>query len=406
MNKKIRFNPRSLTFQSDPYGIYESLRNEEPVSRIGNNWIITRHEDVRFFLSSKNTRAISIPEAYGKYFHDRDAPLSRHVETMLHRFILFQEGNSHHLHKKALMPLVTGSHMKELEGIIHTVAVDIIESIEGTKRSEIMADLAKKLWSKVFSLWLNISEEKLQLLIEAQHFIRPLIESPGILSYDEFNQAMDALHNVSLLCDDILSLEETHHSLFYRSLLKGYGERDEVNKNFFSDIVIILIASSETNESLSGSLFLELARDETLQQELRDHPEKIKLAINETMRLHPPVQITRREATEAFTIRDKYISPGDTLLLCLGAANRDEEVFKYAHCFDLNRTNTTQHVGFSAGVHNCLGQQLALRQLDIMCQVFLSRLPHFRLDSQEEWQTGNLILRSLKILYVSFSYHN
>lgn len=298
-DKKIRFNPRSATFQNSPYNMYKRFRTEEPVSRVGNNWFITRHEDVKSLLLSKNTRAMSIPYAYEIYYRDGLTQLPRHIADMLEKILLFQEDISHRTHKKEMMPLVTGVYMKELEEIIHSVAMQITETIKGESGVEIMTGVAGKLWSGVFLRWLNIPEEQLDLLTEAQKIIRLLIESPGIVTYDEFNQGIDALIKVSLLCDNLFGSEEALNSLFYRSLQAGYGEWDEVNKNFFPDMVNILIASSETNESLTGSLFLELARDEKLQQELRDNPDKIKLAINETMRLHPPVQITRREATDA-----------------------------------------------------------------------------------------------------------
>lgn len=403
MAPKIRFNPRSKTFQNNPYNTYGMLRAEDPVRRLGNNWIITRCADVKSLLLNENARSIGISETYSKILHDNISKFPQQVIASLDKVLLLQEDSMHRVHKKEMMPLVTGVYMKELEVIINSVAGEIIESIKGDSDVEITMKVARVLWSTILSRWLNLPDDKLGVLVESQKYIRPLIESPGILSYDEFNQSIDNMHHMSLLCDYILSLDETRESLFYRALLNGYGgSHCEVKNNFFSDMINILIASSETNESLTGSLFLELAHDEELQQELRNNPEKIKIAINETMRLHPPVQITRRKATNAFTIRDKDISAGDILLLCLGSANRDEEVFKYADRFDLNRKNTTQHVGFSAGVHNCLGQQLAIRQMDIMCKAFLAHLPPFRLDRPEEWQTGNLVLRSLKSLHIRF----
>lgn len=404
MTKNLRFNPRSKIFQSNPYDTYRILRDREPATRFGNKWLITRHEDVKSLLLSNNTRSIDIPETYKKYLHGLITQFPQHVIASLSKVLLLQEDDCHRLHKKQMMSLVTGIYMKELEEIINSVAGGIVEINKGKVSIEIMMSVARVLWSKIFARWLNIPDYRLDLFIEAQKYMRQLIEYPGVLSYDKFNKIIVIMYKTSLLCDDLLSLDETRDSLFYRALLNGYGgSHRDVNDNFFMDMINILIASSETNESLTGSLFLELAHDERLQQELRDNPEKIKLAINETMRLHPPVQITRRESTNALTIQGKHIPAGDILLLCLGSANRDEEVFKYAHHFDLNRKNTNQHVGFSAGAHSCLGQQLAIRQMSIICQAFLTHLPSFHLDRPEEWQIDNLVLRSLKSLHIKFN---
>ncbi|WP_446469717.1 cytochrome P450 [Xenorhabdus stockiae] len=404
MAERIKFNPRSKKFQNNPYDIYRQLRINEPVSKVGGHWLITKHNDIKNLLLNKNIQAIGAFHTYEKYIRDRQSSLPENVRSMLNNVLLLQEGESHRMHKKAMMPLVTGIYMKELETIIEQEVNIILNNIAGRNNIEIMSDIATKFWQKIFSHWLNLNDDQLDFFVEAQKKVRPLLEAPGILSFDEFNDGIEFLHRASVLCDAMLDEgQQLKNSLFYRALLSGYGNNhDEVKRNIFADIINILVATSETNESLTGSFFLELACDNGLQNRLRREPQKIKLAINETMRLHSPVQITRRMATHSCRVGDSEIAAGDILLLCLGSANRDEDAFFNADRFDIDRSNVTRHIGFSTGLHNCLGQQLAIRQMDILCHAFLQRFPSFTVSSPVVWQTENLVLRSLKTLNIKF----
>lgn len=409
MYGKIRFNPRSKRFQDNPYDIYRKLRLDDPVTKFAGNWLITKHQHVKNLLADKSVKSINLLDSYEKYICDGSVFLPEEVRLMLNNILLLQEGHSHRMHKKGLIPLVTGTFMKELEAIIEEEVMLILNNIYGRKKFEVMSVIATELWQRIFLRWLNISIEQLKILVEAQKIIRPLLESPGLLSMKDFNDGITSLRRASLICNEMVrESKQLRNSLFYRALLSGYeGDPGEVEKNLFADVINILVASSETNESLIGAFFLELANDRSSQERLRREPQKIKQAINEVMRLHSPVQLTRRVATHSFWLDDKEIAAGDILLLCLGSANRDEDVFLSADQFDIDRINVARHIGFSSGLHSCLGQQLAIRQTEILCNLFFDNFPIFTLNPPAAWHTDNMVLRNIKVLNVSFeSYIN
>jgi len=80
------------------------------------------------------------------------------------------------------------------------------------------------------------------------------------------------------------------------------------------------------------------------------------------MRWNAPLQQTKRWASEPATISGAKIEPGDIILLCLGAANRDPDQFPDPDRFDIRRKNHT-HLGFGFGMHICLGARLAEREV-------------------------------------------
>lgn len=83
-------------------------------------------------------------------------------------------------------------------------------------------------------------------------------------------------------------------------------------------------------------------------------------AIEELLRFDGPVQVNSRMATEDADFAGGRVQRGDVLLLMLGSANRDDEVFADPERVDLRR-HPNKHLAFGHGVHQCLGGSLARR---------------------------------------------
>jgi cytochrome P450 len=80
------------------------------------------------------------------------------------------------------------------------------------------------------------------------------------------------------------------------------------------------------------------------------------------------------------------------MLLMLAAANRDPEVFADADRFDTARADARLHLAFSAGIHYCLGAQLARLEATIALQTLFERFPGLSL-------TGRPTRRSTRVLH-------
>lgn len=84
-------------------------------------------------------------------------------------------------------------------------------------------------------------------------------------------------------------------------------------------------------------------------------------------------------------------------MVMYGSANRDEHKFPDPDRFDLMR-NTEGHVGFSSGIHFCLGAQLARLEAKVALAMVLARFPHLsRTAAQVTW-VESMVVRGLKAL--------
>src|SRR5262249_38030370 len=69
-------------------------------------------------------------------------------------------------------------------------------------------------------------------------------------------------------------------------------------------------------------------------------------------------QSRARFVVEPISIGSRTIRPGRIILLLIGSANRDPDVFDRPDEFDINRPRNS-HLSFGLGPHYCLGAQLA-----------------------------------------------
>jgi hypothetical protein len=81
--------------------------------------------------------------------------------------------------------------------------------------------------------------------------------------------------------------------------------------------------------------------------------------VEEVLRYAAPVQNTFRWFAEDTVLHGTPVRRGKFVVLLIGGANRDPEVFDEPHTFDVTRANAREHLSFGSGPHYCLGAVLA-----------------------------------------------
>ncbi|HLM87703.1 MAG TPA: cytochrome P450 [Streptosporangiaceae bacterium] len=99
-------------------------------------------------------------------------------------------------------------------------------------------------------------------------------------------------------------------------------------------------------------------------------------AVEEALRLASPVSHFMRYAVRDTEVRGTRISSGDAVVVWLGAANRDEEVFPDSLTFQLRR-KPNKHLAFGVGPHYCVGHTVARVTLRILFTELLTRFTGF-----------------------------
>jgi cytochrome P450 len=141
-------------------------------------------------------------------------------------------------------------------------------------------------------------------------------------------------------------------------------------------------AGLDTVTNALGGTFLYLARNRALQHELRVNKEARTKAIEELLRSQTMV-VNGRFVVEDMEFHGITMKKGDRVALPTMFANRDPAQFMDPARIDLERKNSMSHITFGTGIHNCLGSHLARRELKIVIDEWLDRVPPFRIPDDE-----------------------
>jgi cytochrome P450 len=401
-HEKFRFNPKSRSFLREPYPSYSLMRQEYPYYRIGNTLILTRYEDVYVALRDRSLVTSGIPLSLISEFARNQIQLSCNHGNIINNILLFQDGDTHYHHRKSVMKLLSRDSLNKLDFIIQSEVNALITEIGDARNIDFIRKVGQPLWFRVFSKWLQLNPDDAAVLSQQGENIRLLLD-PSAITKEGLHHLVQALDNLSVMFQKnyFENKKRNDVSLFLSSV--GTGETSYNAMDFTIDAITAFIGGGETTAALIGSAVFLLTRFPDVQTTLRSQPALIHNAIQETMRFESPLQMTRRRVVTPMDFRGIELKIDDNVLLCLGAANRDDAIFRLPATFDIERKNSNKQLGFGGGMHQCLGQLLAQRQAEIVCSSLLNNFRSIMAseDCQPVWQESSLILRSLSCLPVT-----
>ncbi|WP_433579762.1 cytochrome P450 [Nocardia brasiliensis] len=169
--------------------------------------------------------------------------------------------------------------------------------------------------------------------------------------------------------------------------------------------LLTLVAGMETSINLIGNGMLALLRNPEQLALLRDNPALIGPALEEMLRYDAPTQFTIRVALADTTVGEHEFRRGDGVVVLTASASRDERVYPDADVFDVTRyagnRPARKHLGFSLGIHYCVGAPLARIEAEQAIGRLLSEAPELALATESIEYQPSLIHRGILSLPVT-----
>ncbi|GAB3205869.1 cytochrome P450 [Nocardia tengchongensis] len=398
---RTRFNPFSAEFRRDPYPMYRALREQRPVHKTLGMWVLTRHEDVRAVLTDRSFSAGLIPQLVaeqaqrlGQTDVDRIARLGR-------KSLVFTDNPDHARLRGLVNRVFTAAAVEELRPVAREFTARRLGLAVSRGELDVVTDLAAPLPVSVLCEWMALPADLREQVGPWTHDIRFLLE-PGLMQEADFIRVRDVVEEFAHALGEVLEQRrrEPGDDLISRLLATRTAGGDALSDEELIFVGIMsFVAGNETTKSLIGNGTLALIRHPDQARLLRDGTATVKTAVTEALRYDSPLQLTKRLATKDVEVGGEIIRAGDQVMVCLGAANRDPEVFERPDDFDLIRGGSG-HLAFGHGLHGCLGGQLAellaeeaftgLRELDLT-----------PLGDEFAWQEHSFIVRGLAHLPVA-----
>lgn len=165
--------------------------------------------------------------------------------------------------------------------------------------------------------------------------------------------------------------------------------------------MLLLLAGFETTVNLIGNTVLALLDRPDQWRAVVEDPSLAAAAVEETLRWDAPVQRTVRVPTTEVELAGVPVPRGSMILLFLAGANRDPVAFADPDRFDLTRYDRTgngqaragdaEHLGFSAGIHYCLGAPLARLEAVVALERLVQRFPRLQRAGALRRRNGTII---------------
>ena len=162
-----------------------------------------------------------------------------------------------------------------------------------------------------------------------------------------------------------------------------FGGRQATDAELEGMCLLLFIAGLDTVTNGMALVMRHLAMDTELQADLRAHPEHLNSAIEEMLRCYAANTFPRWVAHDS-AFFGAPLRRGDMVLVSLPTANLDPRGFANPTAVDMDRK--TPHLVFGAGVHRCVGAQLARIEIRTLLSMWLREMPPFRLDPDKPWK--------------------
>ncbi len=163
----------------------------------------------------------------------------------------------------------------------------------------------------------------------------------------------------------------------------------------------LFVAGNETTTSLLTNFMMRMLGKGGLWSEFCAGNIDLAQAMNESLRLDPPLLAMFRTTASEEEIAGQRIPANTKIMIHYAAANRDPSVFENPHIFDPYRP-VQKILTFALGIHFCVGAELAKLEAEIMIEALRRRCPHLEMVNEGErigpflfWGRRKLPVRSV-----------
>ena len=363
----------------DAHRLIAQARNRAPIAMGTHGPELLTYELVRSVLRDPRFR---VPQ--GMFLASQgitSGPLWERVATNL----ISLDGDEHH----RLRRLVSKAFTPRATARLHTTIVDVITELVDrhtpTGRCDMVTDIARQYPIPIICALLGAPSEDWELFSDWTDDIFQVFdwdvathERVILAAWDELDAYID--HMVArrrhALTDDLIS-----------ELIRAEDDGDQLSADELRMLVagLLMAGADTTRNQLAASVHV-----------LCDHPEQWALlgrepelaanAVEETMRHSPIAFGALRTALEDVEIAGVMIPAGTLIVANTAAANRDPAVYDDPDRLDITREGAPAMQTFGAGMHYCLGANLARLELAEALAVIAQRMPNARRTGPAPWK--------------------
>lgn len=378
-----RYDLYSDAFRANTYATFARMREHDPVfCQPGIDgetpiWWVTRYEDAEAVLLDderfvRDPRLALPPEALAEWTASLPEAIAFIDSHMLNR-----DGEDHRRLRRLVSKAFTPRMIELLRPRIQEIADGLIDVVATQGEMELVSEFAFPLPITVIAELLGVPPADRDRFRDwSAAMVSPALASDELERFGakmvEFAGYLHALFEERR--------REPGEDLVSALVAVEDGGDTLSEEELSSMVAILIVAGHETTVSLIGNATLALLSHPEQRAAIERDPSLLPRAVEELIRYDGPVERTlNRWAAVDVELRGQKIRRGESVVVVLGAADRDPERFAAPDTLDLAAERSTRHLGFGRGPHFCLGAPLARLEAEIALGTVLRRLPGLRL---------------------------
>ena len=357
-------------FEQDLHWEYfRRLRKEAPVhfcpdSLVGPYWSVTKYNDIvavdtnHKVFSSQPSIGIGDPSdgIYPPMFIAMDPPI-------------------HDIQRKAAQPAVAPGQLAELEGLIRTRVVNILESLPMGERFNWVDKVSIELTTQMLATLFDFPfEDRHKLPFWSD--VSTTTDAAGIVGADMEWRMKHLTECVQYFSRLWMERAAAPPKMDFISLLAHNPDTAGMINNpmeLMGTLMLLIVGGNDTTRnSISGGVYF-LNQFPAEYAKLKADRSLIPNMVSEIIRYQTPLPHMRRKALEDIEFGGQRIRKGDKVVMWYVSGNRDEEVIERPDEFLIDRPNARRHISFGFGIHRCMGNRVAEMQLRILWEEILKR---------------------------------
>jgi cytochrome P450 len=382
------FDPTDPRVVRDPYPVYAAMRSKCPVghgSRFGGFSVLSRFADV-YEAAHDTARFSSADGVTVPDFGNPIVAIPLEVDPPEHT-------RWRHLTQAWFSP----GAAQALEPDIRAIVTRLIDGFADRGHADFATELAVPVPPIVIARMLGFPESDWP-------YYRKLSETMLEAAANDDSQvnAEQALQLFAYLFEALEDRRDNpRDDMLSRIVQLEFDGRPLTEEELLGIALLVAVAGHETTVGAIGMLLLRLAEHPRARAAIEADPALGFAAIEESLRLDPPIQYFARTVTSDTVIGGVPLAAGARVLLSWASANRDPDAFPAADDFVWDRPNN-RHLAFGAGPHRCLGAHLARLELKVVLEEVLRRIPPWRVVDPAAVVMGGGINRLVKSLPVEW----
>ena len=407
MNRNLDLlNPVIMGDETSMHALFRHLREHDPVTYVEHPdfepfWSLCKHQDIKYISQNNdsflnNPRTVLVQRDFEQALREKFGTRNG-LETLIH-----MDNPKHRKLRNVTRDWFKPGPIERLTGDVQAIAkayVDKMEDMGG--ECDFVRDIALLYPLRVIMSIIGVAPEEEAMMLKLTQELfggQDPTQSRGTGVDDGLGVLMDFFSYFTGVVEDRKqNPTDDLASLLANAVVDGEPMETLDQISYF--IITATAGHDTTSATIGGGMKALMEHPEELAK-LRANPELARQAAREMIRWVSPVRHMMRTTTEDVEFRGKTIRAGENLCLWYPSANRDSDAIDDPDTFRIDRDNRNQ-LAFGYGGHMCLGQHLAVLEVEMFFRELLPRLESIEPAADPEWVQAIFVggLKSMPVRY-------